>query len=75
MAANSDRYLKHSDFYLALSRIRAYRQELLVKYLEQVEAEMTIPANQIAVDWVICNSLERECALLEQLLKQDHSKR
>jgi hypothetical protein len=71
----SFRNSQQHDFQNALSGIRAYRKELLDRYISLVEGEDSVPVKQIAVDYIMCSSLERECRLLENLLEADYSKR
>ena len=65
----SKRQEKQLGFEYALRRTRAYRQELLTLLLTKIQQEDARPIKGQHPDWEMVGDLERDCSLLEQLIK------
>jgi len=65
-----DRVLNERNFAETLNKARAMRQDLLTAFIEAVETDVSTPTKQAYVEWWQVGTLERQCALLQELLKE-----
>ena len=65
-----DRVLNERNFAETLNKARAMRQELLATFIKAVEADVSTPTKQAHVEWRQVGTIERQCALLQELLNE-----
>lgn len=56
---------------LRIQQLRADRADLLMQFLQQVNQQDAIPAEDLDFDWGITGDLQRDIELLQQLLRRE----
>lgn len=66
----TDRIINERNFAQLLNKATSYRKELLEMYSKAVDEETNRPYRQEVVDWTRVGTIERQCALLKDLLNE-----
>ena len=65
-----DRVLNDLNFAEVLNKARTLRKDLLDSFTREVDRDISTPTKQLHVEWKQVGTIERQCALLQQLLNE-----